>query len=115
MATVTLSQQRINLPAGYQVVNTVTAASGISKSVFIYRQADDGFDHVSDIRDLAYPLVNTPGVDYYRLDNATREFDNVAVALEFANHVKKRITDLLAIYTPEAAAFAGSESTVLPV
>jgi len=115
MATVSLLQQRVNLAEGYQVINTVTAATGIPMQVFMYRQTDDMFSHVADIRDLAYPLVNTVDVDYYRQASATRNFDDVVTALEFANLVKKRITDLLALYTPTAAAFPGSEVTVLPV
>ena len=113
---ITLHQERTNLPGGtYQVKNEVTAATGISAELFVYRKSDESFSHVATLSDLAYPTTVDPDQDWYRLSVAIKELADVSQALEFANHVKFRLNELMAAYTSATYAdFAGTEDTVIP-
>ena len=111
-ATVSLLQERTNLVNGYRVHSKLTAATGISPQLFVFRASDQIFDHVSTLFDLSYPTaIDAPNFDFYRQDECTRDFPDVTTALEFANYVKFRVQEILAAYTPDFVAFAGAETT----
>jgi len=116
MATMTLFQQRTNIgPPGYNIKNRVDASVDIPKEIFVVKSFDDSFDRVASIGDLFYPTVKNIAVPYYRVKEVDRAFDNVETAIAFASAVKTRVDALVKAYTPDVAAFLGSESTDFPL
>ena len=115
MATATLNQVRSNLPEGFEIVNTISNAVDIPEELFVYKAIDDEFSHVASLTDFSYPITNTVDVDYYRKNTATKLYADVVTALEFANHVKYRIDELLKNYVPDMDAFPGTYNYNLPV
>jgi len=114
MATATLNQVRTNLPSGFEIANTITSPVDIPAELFVYVALTDVFSHVATMTDFAYPNVNTPGQEYYRQDNATKEYEDVTTALEFANHVKFRVDELLKVYNTDLDTFPGTFNYPLP-
>ena len=115
MPSIDLLQTRTNEAGGiFRTVNLITDSTDIPKELFVYRQFDDVFSHVAGLVDFYYPNVNTPGFEFYRQDNATKDYDNVENALEFANSVKSRLAIVLAAYTDNFVDFPGSETTTIP-
>ena len=97
-ASLTLTQTRTNELTGFKDENVITAAVDIPKELFVYHQGDDVFSHVATLFDLALPIVNDPQYDFYRQDNATKEFDNATTALDFSNYIKDRVDTLVKDY-----------------
>jgi hypothetical protein len=97
----------------YKSENEVSASEGIPLALFVFAVATDLFSHVAAVRDLeAYPVSKaqavTDGVDFYRLATATREYDNITDALEFATHVRSRLDFLAQDYPKTQGEFVGS-------
>jgi hypothetical protein len=68
-------------------VAVVTAATVITKSLFVFRvatlQVDDTYDRVATPYDIdTYPEVRDPDKDFYRLDTATFDFDAVDAGIQ---------------------------------
>lgn len=114
MATATLNQVRSNLPEGFEIVNSITDPVDIPPELFVYDAIDDKFSHVATLTDFQYPTANTVNINYYRKDNATKLYDDVVTALEFANHVKFRVDELLKAYVPDMDTFPGTFNYALP-
>jgi hypothetical protein len=97
----------------YKSANEVTGTEGIPLALFVFAVSDDSFSHVASTHDLeAYPAsaveaVND-GVDFYRLSQVTREFDNIADAQAFALHVRSRLQFLSNDYPATKDAFVGT-------
>lgn len=100
--------------APYRVVDSVTAAVGISTAVFVFRYSDQKFDHVATVLDMnQYPEgAPTPGKDYYRMSSVTRDFSDVNEAIDFGKTLITRMTALANEYATVTTSFtAGSPQT----
>jgi len=115
-ASLTLTQIRTNTVTGFEVANTVSAEVDIPKELFVYHQGTSEFSHVATLFDLAWPIVNTPGFDFYRQDNATDEYDNATTALTFSNYIKDRVDKLVKDYNEgDLVDFPGTVVTPIPI
>ena len=115
-ASLTLTQTRTNELTGFKVANVITDEIDIPKELFVYHQGDDVFSHVATLFDLALPIVNDPQYDFYRQDNATKEYDNATTALDFANYIKSRVDTLVKEYNEgDLVDFPGVFVTGIPI
>lgn len=101
----------------YQSENKVSASEGIPLALFVFTVSNDSYSHVASTHDLeTYPTSRAEavndGVDYYRLPQVTREFDNITDAQAFALHVRSRLQFLSNDYPAVKDAFEGSETYV---
>jgi hypothetical protein len=97
----------------YKSENEVIASEGIPLALFVFATDDESFSHVASTHDLeTYPASRTEAIngslDYYRLAQVTREFDNITDAQEFALHVRSRLQFLSNDYPAVKDAFAGT-------
>jgi hypothetical protein len=120
MATVSLFQQRSAPgPGGYQILNEITAHTGIPAELFVYDTITQVFNHVATMDDFGFPVgvsaAQAAGALYYRSSSATATYPDVATAIEFAQMVKQRVNALLNVFDSAAAGFAGSETTAFPL
>lgn len=116
MATVTLHQVRTNEgPAGYKIVSTVTAATGMDKEIFVFNSASDEFDHVAVPLDFYWPITKDILKAYYRKDSCEKSFMDVNLALDFVAMIKNRVNVLTTQMTAEAATFPGDDTTNYPL
>lgn len=112
-SSIQVYQERVNIPEGHRIINEVQSATLIPKELFVFKSTDDSFSHVATINDLEYPTANDPGYSHYRLDNVTKDFEDISTAIEFAAHIKVRLQEVVTAYTQDAADFAGSEVTTI--
>ena len=118
-STITHTQQR-NIIAGtapYQVIDTVTAATGIDKNVFTYDVSSSTFNHVSTVLDMVtyldtHAAAVTAGHPFYRQLTVTKNHASVTEAQAFANMLIARMTSLAREYDIVTTEFtAGSPQT----
>jgi len=113
--TATLHQKREVITGGYKITSTITAATNISKYLFLYKQSDSSYQHVCTVDDLVrYPTTMDPAIPFYRTLTATLTFatEDLADAITEAALQKSRILALLPEWTLYSATFVGEEDTV---
>lgn len=117
MATITLNQVRTNeVDNTYKVVNTLKNEVDIPKELFALQTTTGAFSHVVNVGEIStLPLVDTVGYSFYRSEVAEKSYPDVAGAIAFAEDLKRRVDILLNEYTPEVAAFEGTEDTNYPL
>ena len=113
--TVTLYQQRTNEgPSGYKIFNELQVATGMAKEIFVHKSEDDTFHHVAVPSDFFYPIIKDLLKPYYRKDTAEKFYPNVNLALEFAEHVKYRVSALVDNMNLQTGVFEGDDTTNYP-
>lgn len=124
MATITHTQTRTTTAppaasssAPYRVADVVTAATGISTSVFVFKVAGSVFDRVATVLDMeTYPdslvAASNANLPYYRQTSMAVDFTDVSLAIDFAATVRTRLTALANEYEIVTTSFtAGSPQT----
>jgi hypothetical protein len=113
---ITLHQDRTSSETGFSVANEVTAATDITKFLFVLKYETDEYDRVATVHDIeSYPETKTQGTPWYRATSVTKEFDNIADAQTFADYVKTRLDRVAQNYDTFKDTFEGSEDTVIAV
>jgi hypothetical protein len=111
---ITLNQVRISSETGFSVANEVTAATDITKFLFVLKYETDEYDRVATVHDIEnYPETKTQGVPWYRAVSVTKEYDNLADAQAFADYVKTRLDRVVTNYYTFKGTFEGTEDTVI--
>lgn len=120
MSSLTHTQVRsiIAGDAPYRVQDTVSAAVGMSTAVFLFRVADDVFDHVCTLSNLdAYPDTKnqaiTDGKSYYRGAAVTLDFAELQQGVDAGEMLISRMKELVVDYTQAAALFVGTTTETL--
>ena len=113
-ASVTVFQQRENIPEGHRVTTTIQDSTLIPKELFVLKYDDDAYSHVAAVPDFYYPDAKDSNFSYYRVDSVVKEFPEIESALNFATGVKDRIMKIVEAYTADVDDFVGSETEVIP-
>jgi len=99
----------------YRVYTSVIYNTGIDRNIFVFNTETEAFEHVAT----PWDLENCPadrqtalneGIDYYRLDNVTRDGDEVEEATSYATYTLARISALAQAYQLVANQFEGSNT-----
>jgi hypothetical protein len=98
----------------YRVATSVTYATGISTSIFVYDTTTGLFSHCSTVWDLeAYPDTRAAAqaalLPYYRQPSATVDYTTVDVATEAAAYILARIDSLVTVLSDTQVGFEGSD------
>lgn len=100
----------------YQITDTVTAATNISTSVFVYRVDTSAYDHVASVQDMnLYPTTRaqavTDGKEFYRQTSLISAFASIATATSFALELRSSLQLLANNYSIYLADFAAGTVT----
>ena len=99
----------------YRVVTSVYYNLGIDRNIFVFNAETDAFEHVATPWDMG----NTPttkqdalddGIDYYRLEAVTKDYDAIEDATTFAAYTLGRISSLAQAYDLAKTTFVGSNT-----
>ena len=97
----------------YKVLNTVVYAETIPKKVFVMNIDNDYFEHVATLWHMQH-IPDTKeeservSCQFYRHDVASRQYDTVATAMDFAEYTRVRIEGLVNVYATAAGEFPGT-------
>lgn len=103
----------------YQVKQEVTAATGISTSIFVFNTEDETFSRVATVYDIekitstSKSEAETAGEDYYRSDTVTRAWESLDTAIEYSNYNRTRIQWLIDEYDSFTGSFEGDVTVTL--
>ncbi len=114
-STYTHTQVRNLLMDGtYQVDDHITASANIAPEAFVFRYADNLFDHVATADDIL-TLPNTPtlGQAFYRLARVTIAWVDLGDAIGFAAMLEDRLKLLLVDYFAATTRFVGTTTETL--
>lgn len=97
------------------VENTITDATDITMYLFVLTYETDAYDRVATVHDIEnYPEEKTLGIPWYRAVAASKDFDNITDATEFADYVKVRLERVVQQYEEYTGEFEGEEDTIIP-
>lgn len=98
----------------YKIVDTVSAAVGIAKEVFVLNADDATFDHVATVADMFnLPTVITPSIGYYRVSAVTKEYEDVTTAIQLSNVLRSNMQLLVNDYLEAVTVFVGTTTETL--
>ena len=114
-STYTHTQVRSLLVDGtYQVDDHVTASTNIAIEPFVFRYADNLFDHVATADDLlTMPNTPTVGQSFYRQARVTKVWVYLGDAIGFAAMLEERLKLLLVTYFAATTRFIGTTTETL--
>jgi hypothetical protein len=98
----------------YRVATSVTYASGISRSVFVYDTTTGLFAYVATVWDLEYypdtrAAAQATLLPYYRQTAATVDYTTATIAIEAAAYTLSRIDTLVSVLNDTQVGFEGSD------
>ncbi len=100
----------------YRVRTAVIYNQGIDRRIFVFVTDTETFAHVAS----PWDLENIPasreaalslGIDYYRLEEVTRDGDEIEEALDYATYTLARISSLTQAYELAVDQFAGAATS----
>ena len=102
----------------YQVIDTVTATTGIDTNVFILSVVDDSFQYVASVADMyAFPNTKAAAITanqtLYRSAVGTMAFAAISNAVNFAATNVERIEWLVNAYNTATNAFIGTTTATI--
>jgi len=102
----------------YRVFQEITAAVNSSKAVFVFKTSTEEFDHVATIMDMrtypdSYAQAVIDGVDFYRLEEVTRDWSTVALMVEDVTMGYNRVQLLASSLTDEEGLLEIDRTVVL--
>ena len=114
--TIEVSQERtVEEGPLYRVDTVVDYASGIDRNIFVFNTESQAFEHVATTWDMEnLPIGRTEALrvdaNYYRLSQATVDYESETTGTEAASYTLGRIQSLAIAYETMAESFVGSDS-----
>lgn len=99
----------VNMDGTYTVAFTITAATGVSSSLFSYVYGTSRYDHVSTQFDLAtYPTSPSSSFGFYRQSTMSATFSDVIDAENAATNILAALQDTITTVGTNAGSFPGT-------
>lgn len=103
----------------YQVKFEIPASEESPLTLFVFDVVDDAYSHPATLYDIeAFPETKeaaiSAGLDCYRQNNVTRQFDELTKALDFVSVVRRRLRHTMAELDLKGVEFAGTYEYTLP-
>lgn len=102
----------------YKVKNEVTASTGASPNVFVYKTATQAYSHIAMVADMeqypdTYDSALQDGAMFYRLPSVTREWETTLLASGDIDVTKNRLQLLANDMNRLQGSFIADDTTVI--
>lgn len=102
----------------YRVLNEVTASTGASPCVFVYKTATQKFDHYASAADMErWPdtreQAEIDNLAFYRVSNVQRDWKNLADMYEDLDYTARRVQSLANELTEQRGEIVIDRTTVI--
>lgn len=103
----------------YRVKFEIPASVEAPLALFVFEVTDDEYSHPATIYDIqAFPETKaeavSEGLDCYRQNTVTRDFEELTKALDFINVTRRRLRHTMAELDLKGTDFAGTYAYTLP-